>query len=112
MNRYEVTWGEESSVVAAPNEKDAWSKFVEGHDLAAKHPELHERVIEVVEEAEVVEDEESTEQSPVVDQTADEARDHISRMRSAEKLQEIIDTDQRVTVQEAARKRLAELGDN
>lgn len=50
-----------------------------------------------------------TEDSPVGDQTAEEAKDHISRMRSSEKLQDVIDNDPRVTVVEAARKRLDEL---
>lgn len=48
-------------------------------------------------------------ESPLADAHADEAIDRIGRMRSAEKLQEIIGSDTRVTVQEAARKRLAEL---
>lgn len=47
--------------------------------------------------------------SPVGDELAPEAIDEIGRMRSKEKLQSIIDSDERVTVQEAARKRLAEL---
>jgi hypothetical protein len=58
----------------------------------------------------VVEDEADEElESPLADANADEAIDRISRMRSPEKLQEVIDTDPRVTVQEAARRRLAEL---
>lgn len=47
--------------------------------------------------------------SPVVDQTAAEAIEHIANMRSKPKLQAIIDNDTRPTVQEAARHRLAAL---
>lgn len=46
------------------------------------------------------------EESPVSNENADEAIDAISRMRSLDKLQHIIDTDPRKTVQEAAFKRL------
>lgn len=48
-------------------------------------------------------------ESPVSASTADEAKDRISRMRSVEKLQEVIASDPRVTVVEAARKRLEDI---
>ena len=47
--------------------------------------------------------------SPVAALNADEAIVHVGAMRSKDKLQSVIDNDSRVTVQEAARKRLAEL---
>lgn len=46
--------------------------------------------------------------SPVADKNVAEAMAQIGNMRSKEKLQQIIDHDQRVTVREAAGKRLAE----
>jgi hypothetical protein len=49
--------------------------------------------------------------SEVADLGADEAVDSISRFRSREKLQAIADSDKRKSVQEAARKRLEELGE-
>lgn len=63
----------------------------------------------IVEQSQDVSDESVEVESPVVEETAQDAIDRISRMRSAEKLQEIIDTDQRITVTEAAERRLAEL---
>lgn len=48
--------------------------------------------------------------SPVDNLTVHQAADKISRMLSKEKLQGIASTDQRAGVQEAAKKRLAELG--
>jgi hypothetical protein len=47
--------------------------------------------------------------SPVSDTNADEAIEAIGRMRSADKLKHVIDNDKRVSVKEAARKRLDEL---
>jgi hypothetical protein len=47
--------------------------------------------------------------SPVADEAAREAIDEISRMRSTDKLNEIVATDSRSTVVEAARKRLVEV---
>lgn len=49
-------------------------------------------------------------QSEVADMNADEAKDAISRMRSKDKLENIVLTDKRKTVQDAAQKRLDELG--
>lgn len=53
--------------------------------------------------------EQEAEQSPLADDSAVEAIDKISRMRSTEKLEEILASDERVTVQEAALRRLEEL---
>ena len=50
------------------------------------------------------------EDSPVDNVTAAEAIEKIAHMRSKDKLQAIADSDQRVTVQDAAKKRLQELG--
>lgn len=47
--------------------------------------------------------------SPVSDKTADEAIEAIGRMRSQDRLQAIADGDERVTVKDAAKARLAEL---
>lgn len=102
---YQVAWGDETKVVTAETENDAWAKFAESSELATRHPKLHER--EIVELEDVVLAEPVA--SPVANLTADEAKDHISRMRSVEKLEEIIASDSRVTVVEAAHKRLAEL---
>lgn len=49
------------------------------------------------------------EKSEVADMLADEAKDHISRMRSPEKLEHIRATDSRKSVQEAATNRLHDL---
>lgn len=49
------------------------------------------------------------EESPVSQSNADEAIASIATMRSKDKLQHIIDNDTRVTVKEAAKKRLAAL---
>lgn len=48
MKRYQVTWGNDSKVVQADNEGDAWSQFVAGNAVACSHPKLHERKIEEV----------------------------------------------------------------
>jgi hypothetical protein len=48
-------------------------------------------------------------ESPVADKNASDAIEGMSHLRSKDKLQQIIDHAKRVTVQEAARKRLAEL---
>lgn len=50
-----------------------------------------------------------TDASPVADRNVAEAVAQIGNMRSKEKLQQIIDHDQRATVREAAGKRLAEV---
>lgn len=50
------------------------------------------------------------EESPVDSDTADEAKDKISRMRDKDKLQSIAANEKRPTVADAAKKRLAELG--
>jgi hypothetical protein len=49
------------------------------------------------------------EESPVSDSNADEAITQIGTMRSKDKLQHIIDNDKRVTVVDAAKKRIAQL---
>jgi hypothetical protein len=54
-------------------------------------------------------DDDDADTSPVSESNAGEAADQISRMRSRDRLQEIIDRDPRVSVKEAARKRLATL---
>lgn len=53
---------------------------------------------------------EEAETSEVADLTVDEAVDKISRMRSKDHVQSILDTDQRKGVTEAAKKRLSDLG--
>lgn len=50
-----------------------------------------------------------SEESPVSESNANEAIAQIANMRSKDKLQHVIDNDPRVTVKEAAKKRLAEL---
>ncbi len=45
MNRYLVTWGDESKIVEAPNESDAWAAFVDQCELAQRHPNLHARKV-------------------------------------------------------------------
>lgn len=45
MKRYTVTWGDESKVVSAASEGDAWSAFADGNSLARSHPQLHERKV-------------------------------------------------------------------
>lgn len=47
--------------------------------------------------------------SPVSDSNAADAINQIGKMRSRDRLQHIIDNDQRVTVQDAAKRRLAEI---
>lgn len=54
-------------------------------------------------------EEEETGVDPVKTMNATEAVDAVSRMRSPEKLQQVIDNDQRASVKDAASKRLAEL---
>lgn len=51
-----------------------------------------------------------SEKSEVADLTVPLATERIAGMRSKEKLQHIVDNDTRSTVQEAAKKRIAELG--
>lgn len=110
MNKYKVTWGEKEEIVYAPNETDAWAKFAEGCDLATRSPKLFRRVIELLEDGSPKEaNEDAKASSPVADSSADEAIDHIRRMRSAEKLQQIADADERVTVAQAAKDRLTEI---
>lgn len=48
-------------------------------------------------------------ESPVSDSNADEAIASIALMRSRDKLQHIIDNDKRVTVVDAAKKRISQL---
>lgn len=55
------------------------------------------------------EDTEAADESPVSADNASDAIDHIGRMRSVERLQEIIDTEPRATVKKAAQDRLDEL---
>jgi hypothetical protein len=61
-------------------------------------------------EGEEGDESEEEEDSPVSDMNAPEAIEAIERSRSKDKLQHIIDNDQRSTVQDAARKRLESLG--
>jgi hypothetical protein len=61
----------------------------------------------VTEEGEA--EDEGGEESPLSDSNATDAIEQISRMRSQEKLQHVIDNDPRSTVKDAARKRLADL---
>lgn len=111
MKSYQVTWGSVAAVVIAADETEAWANFCQKHDLASRQPKLFEReIVEIdADQAEAVAAS-APATSPVAGQNADEAIDHINRMRSADKLQEIIDADTRVTVTEAARRRLTEIG--
>lgn len=49
-------------------------------------------------------------ESPVSDTNADEAIEAVGKMRSRDRLQHVINNDPRVTVKEAAKRRLAALG--
>jgi hypothetical protein len=113
--RYKVTWGEIVREVVAVHKDDAWSQFVGGKTDTQewKFPNLYERVIEDLgpaddggktEPADVESDE-----SPVEGDSVADAKDKILRMRSVEKLQEIAANDHRVSVRDAASKRLQEL---
>jgi hypothetical protein len=62
--------------------------------------------IEAATESEEAETENIADESPVSADNAHEAIDQISRMRSPDKLQAIIDTDTRPTVKKAAKDRL------
>jgi hypothetical protein len=123
--RYSVTWGAETREVEAVHEDDAWSQFIGGNEnsIVYKNPNLYERIVKDLgpvnpedESAEEVEDEggsdagTQTTATAVSSLNAPEAKDHISRMRSADALQKIIDNDERVTVKDAARQRLTEIG--
>lgn len=118
MKAYTVKWGEEEEVnVFAETEQDAWAAYCEQNDLARKHPNLNERTItEVVSSSSSAssgtEAADATVVSPVINDTADVAINNISRMRSPERLQEVIDHDPRVTVVNAARKRLVEISES
>jgi hypothetical protein len=105
---YHVQWGTDSGDVWADNETDAWADFCAGCDLARRAPNLYARVIAPVTEDEPVAVH-AEGQSPVHDLSADDAKDHIGRMRSSEKLGHVVDFDSRVTVREAAVARLSEL---
>lgn len=122
--RYKVTWGIESREVVAVHKDDAWSQFVGGREDTEmyKHPNAHQRIIEdlgpVEEEgakkkkkakANLLDPDAPVVLSPVIDQTVELAKDNISRMRSVEHLQQIVASDPRKTVVEAAEKRLTEL---
>lgn len=50
MNQYTVTWGDESQVVSANSEQDAWAEFAKGNDHASRHPKHQERKVELVPE--------------------------------------------------------------
>jgi hypothetical protein len=52
---------------------------------------------------------EDDDDSPLSDSNVDEAIESISRMRSRERLQHVVDNDSRVSVKNAARKRLESL---
>jgi hypothetical protein len=120
--RFKVTWGDIVKEVIAVHNDDAWSQFVgdSTDSMEYKYPNLHTRIIEELgpaddsEESEEIADDESAPEedavSPVANLNADEAKDTISRMHSRNKLQEIAATDKRVTVSEAAQKRLTEIG--
>lgn len=107
MKSYCVKWGVEEDTVYAESETDAWAQFCDGHDNARRSPRAFDRTIAEV----VAKPEESTDESPRAGLSAEGAKDRISRMRSAEKLQEIINSDTRVSVVEAAKSRLAEIGE-
>jgi hypothetical protein len=49
-------------------------------------------------------------ESPLSDTNADEAIEAVGRMRSRDKLQQVVDSDPRATVKAAAQERLNELG--
>lgn len=107
---YRITWAP-PVVVTANDENEAWAKFCDGNEEARKHPKLYPRYIEeVVTTEDVRQPEEVTPVTTEVDQLpASEAIDRISRMRSRPHLEAIVNSDQRQTVKEAARKRLTEI---
>ncbi len=109
MKTFCVTWGEEKACVYAEDANEAWALFVKGNEVCTKHPNLYPRTIKEVTEQPVAASSDVA-VSPVADMKVDEAKDHIGRMRSPEKLQEIIDADKRSSVVDAARNRLTELG--
>lgn len=126
LRTYHVEWGQEAADVTAENEYDAWAKFCDGHTQAQRHPNAFERKIteiggegpapedvlrgaEPSEAAETQQPEVESDESPVDQLPAHDAIDRISRMRSRDRLNEIIANDQRQTVVHAARRRLGEL---
>jgi hypothetical protein len=48
MKQYRVTWGDETAVVTASDEAEAWANFAQGNKLALSHPKLNQRVVEEV----------------------------------------------------------------
>jgi hypothetical protein len=115
MKMYKVEWGEDCKCVHANDAAEAWAKFCEAHPIAIRHPRLYEQIVTEVtpHEASVLAssgDESSENESPVEGESANEAKDEISRMRSKEKLQDIADNDPRPTVRASATKRLEEIG--
>jgi hypothetical protein len=112
--RYRVTWGDDSREVVAVHKDDAWSQFIgnqENH-LAYKFPKLYERIVEDLGPADdggVQAAQQGGETSPVEEEGAAEAKDEISRMRSADKLKAIAANDHRATVRKAAEDRLKEI---
>lgn len=109
MNQYRVTWGEEVVLVEAADEAEAWAKFCEGHDVARKHPKMHERKVEEIKPAPVKEAVSKPVRSPVEDLLAHDAIEKIGHMRSVDSLQKIVDNDTRSTLTEAAQKQLDEI---
>ena len=73
-------------------------------EVAKQQPEMFATIAVVTEKSQP----ESAE-SPVANDNAHEAVEKIANMRSKDKLHGIADNDHRVTVQEAAKKRLAEI---
>jgi len=77
-------------------------------EVALQQPELYANFAATAKEpAKETSTDHDSDDSPVCDKNVPEAVQQISRMLSKDKLQHIIDSDQRSTVQEAARKRLA-----
>lgn len=109
--QYRITWAP-GVIVTAENETEAWAKFCDGNEEARKHPKMYPQIIE-----EVLPEPTPVEHSipvhivdgPVDQLPANEAIDQISRMRSRDRLKEIVASDQRPTVVQAARKRLTEI---
>lgn len=50
MNKYTITWGTETKTILAESEQEVWAQFAQSHDLAMRHPHLHEPKIELAKE--------------------------------------------------------------
>lgn len=115
---------------AGADETEAWAAFCDGNREAQRNPKLFERVIELLEIDEKVDQPElmraseilgaevtatngpADHEAPTAEDSAEVAKDKISRMVSREKLRDIVANEKRPTVSKAAEKRLQQLGEN